>query len=55
MFTCADECNAVVCSALPRSIESVKAFHNKNTVLSDPIFNEAGLPVANWQVMKLSP
>ena len=52
---CADECNAVVCSALPRSIESAKALNDKNIVLSDPIFNEAGLPVANWQVMKLSP
>lgn len=52
---CADECNAVVCSALPRSIESAKALNDKNIVLSDPIFNEAELPVANWQVMKLSP
>ncbi len=52
---CADECNAVVCSTLPRSIESAKAFNNKSIVLSDPIFNEAGLPVANWQVLKLTP
>lgn len=52
---CADECNTVVCSALPRSIESAKAFKNKSIVLSDPIFNEADLPVANWQAMKLSP
>jgi broad specificity phosphatase PhoE len=52
---CADECHAVVCSALPRSIESAKAFNRKNIVLSDPIFNEAGLPAANWQAMKLSP
>jgi len=51
---CADECNAVVCSALPRSVESAKALNN-SIVLSDPIFNEAGLPVANWQAMKLSP
>ena len=51
----ADECNAVVCSALPRSVESAKAFNNKGFFLSDPIFNEAGLPVANWQAMKLSP
>ncbi len=52
---CADECNAIVCSTLPRSIESAKALNNKRIVLSDPIFNEAGLPVANWQAMKLSP
>ena len=29
---CADECNAVVCSALPRSIESAKALNNKSIV-----------------------
>lgn len=52
---CADECNVVVCSALPRSIESAKTLNNKSIVLSDSIFNEAGLPVANWQAMKLSP
>jgi len=51
----ANECNAIVCSKLPRSIESAKAFNKKNIVLSDSIFNEAGLPVANWQAMKLSP
>jgi broad specificity phosphatase PhoE len=52
---CADECNAIVCSTLPRSIESANALCNKRIVLSDPIFNEAGLPVANWQVLKLTP
>lgn len=51
----ADECNAVVCSALPRSIDSAKALNNKNIILSDPMFNEAGMPVANWQAIKLSP
>lgn len=51
----ANDCNAIVCSELPRSIESAKAFNNKSIVLSDSIFNEAGLPGANWQVMKLSP
>ncbi|MEJ2404707.1 MAG: phosphoglycerate mutase family protein [Candidatus Thiodiazotropha sp.] len=52
---CAQECNAVVCSALPRSIESAKAFRNNNIVLSDPVFNEAALPIANWKIVKLSP
>lgn len=52
---CANKCNAVVCSALRRSIESAKALNNKGIVLSDSIFNEAGLPVANWKVIKLSP
>lgn len=51
----ASECNAIVCSALPRSIESAKALKDEGIVLSDSIFNEAGLPIANWQVMKLSP
>jgi len=51
---CAHECNAIVCSELPRSIESAKVF-NKSIILSDSIFNEAGLPGANWQVMKLPP
>ena len=48
-------CNAVVCSDLPRSIESAKALKADNIVLSNPIFNEAGLPVANWRTLKLSP
>ncbi|NOZ55045.1 MAG: phosphoglycerate mutase family protein [Gammaproteobacteria bacterium] len=52
---CANKCNAIVCSELPRSIESARAFNNKSIVLSDPIFNEAGLPVANWKTIKLSP
>ena len=48
-------CNAVVCSDLPRSIESAKALKADNIVLSNPIFNEAGLPAANWRTLKLSP
>ena len=51
----ANKCNAIVCSELPRSIESAQAFNKERIVLSDPIFNEAGLPVANWQAIKLSP
>ncbi|MEJ1356949.1 MAG: histidine phosphatase family protein [Candidatus Sedimenticola sp. (ex Thyasira tokunagai)] len=52
---CANECNAIVCSELPRSIESAKKLKNGRIVLSDSIFNEAGLPTANWQAIKLSP
>jgi broad specificity phosphatase PhoE len=52
---CAYECNAIVCSVLPRSIESAKSFDEKIIVLSDSIFNEAGLPSANWKTVKLSP
>lgn len=51
----ANECNAVVCSELPRSLESAKALNNRNIVLSNSMFNEAGLPIANWQMLELSP
>lgn len=51
----ANRCNAIVCSELPRSIESANAFNSESIVLSDSIFNEAALPVANWQAIKLSP
>ena len=46
---------AVVCSDLPRSIDSAKALNADGVVLSDAIFNEAGLPIANWHALKLSP
>ena len=52
---CANGCNAIVCSELPRSIETAKELNNNGIVLSDSIFNEAGLPSATWQAIKLSP
>ncbi|MPQ75876.1 histidine phosphatase family protein [Hydrogenovibrio sp. JE_KL2] len=51
----ASRCKAIVCSELPRSIESAMALNAEKIVLSDAIFNEAGLPVANWSTLKLSP
>lgn len=51
----ANTCNAIVCSALPRSIESVKLITDKDITLSSSLFNEADLPVANWKKLKLSP
>ncbi|MCW9023770.1 MAG: histidine phosphatase family protein [Gammaproteobacteria bacterium] len=48
-------CNAVVCSALPRSIESARALQIQTITLSDTQFNEAELPTANWNYLKLSP
>ncbi len=51
----ANKCSAIVGSELPRSIESAKTFNNENIVLSDSIFNEPGLPVSNWQAIKLPP
>ncbi len=49
------DCNALVCSGLRRSIESANKLNADHIVLSDPVFNEAELPVANWRTLKLSP
>ena len=52
---CSNKCHALVCSELRRSIESAKSLKSANIVLSDSVFNEVDLPVANWQTIKLSP
>jgi broad specificity phosphatase PhoE len=54
-INCAKACDAIVCSDLPRSIESAKALSSEAIVLSSAIFNEAGMPTANWHTLKLSP
>jgi broad specificity phosphatase PhoE len=54
-LSCAKQCKAIVCSDLPRSIESAKALKAGNILLSSALFNEAGLPVASWRTLKLSP
>ena len=54
-FRYAQACNAIVCSDLPRSIESAKVLNAGSVVLSSSIFNEADLPMANWHTIKLSP
>ncbi|VAW59039.1 hypothetical protein MNBD_GAMMA08-802 [hydrothermal vent metagenome] len=46
---------AVVCSALPRSIESAKALGAKNITLISAKFNEAEMPISDWCFPKLSP
>ena len=51
----AQKCTAIVCSDLPRSIESAKALGVENITLSDTIFNEAGMPASNRRILKLSP
>ena len=51
----ASKCNALVCSELPRSIDSAKALQAKDITLSSAIFNEAGLPVSCWKFPALSP
>ena len=50
----ASQVNAVVCSDLPRSLESAQALQVNNVVLSDALFKEADLPVANWRFPLLS-
>jgi broad specificity phosphatase PhoE len=49
------ECKAIVCSDLPRSVESAKALGVGDITLSDALFNEAGMPASNWRILKLSP
>lgn len=49
------DCKAIVCSMLPRSIDSANALNAEKVVLSDSIFNEAGLPSGNGHWLKLSP
>jgi len=51
----ANECGAIVCSNLKRSLDSAKALDKEKVILSDQLFVEAGLPSANWRLLKLSP
>ncbi|NOX42458.1 MAG: histidine phosphatase family protein [Gammaproteobacteria bacterium] len=50
----AKQTNAVVCSILPRSLESAKVLRVEGVTLSHSLFNEAGLPIANWKFPRLS-
>lgn len=51
----ASNCNAIVCSDLPRSVESANALKAKagNVILSDAIFREMDLPYTNWNTLRL--
>lgn len=49
----AQKCNIVVCSHLPRSIQSAKAIGLTEINISDAIYSEAGLPYAAWTLVKL--
>lgn len=51
----AQVCKVIVSSTLPRSVGSAKALNPEKFVLSDKQFVEAGLPSANWSLLKLSP
>jgi broad specificity phosphatase PhoE len=44
--------NKIFCSGLKRSVDSVKLY-GKNPNEQDEVFNEAGLPYANWRWVKL--
>ena len=50
----AKSCKAVVCSNLPRSIESAKALGVQTIDLIDPVFREAELPHPEWRYPKLA-
>ena len=51
----ASNCKAVVCSDLPRSVESADVLKTGHVHLSDSIFREMSLPYANWNSLRLSP
>jgi broad specificity phosphatase PhoE len=46
--------NAAVCSEMPRSLESAKVLGIKEVTLCHALFNEAGLPIAEWNFPRLS-
>ena len=48
------QCNAVVCSNLPRSLESARLLGFDEIHLSDGLFRESDLPYANWRRPRLS-
>lgn len=51
----AASCNAVVCSDLPRSIQSAGALNIKHIHFSESVFREIGLPYASRNSPRLSP
>jgi broad specificity phosphatase PhoE len=53
-FNIANRARAVVCSDLPRSIESAEYLGIKDITVIDSHFQEAGLPVGPWKYPKLS-
>lgn len=52
---CAQNAKVLVCSDLKRSRASAELLNSERIVLADAIFNEADLPVAHWQSLRLSP
>lgn len=50
----AERCSFIVCSTLPRSIESAKALDIEDLDIISPLFRECEMPYANWKYPKLS-
>jgi broad specificity phosphatase PhoE len=50
----ANRAGAVVCSDLPRSVESAKCLGIDKPTVIDSGFQEAGLPIGSWKFPKLS-
>lgn len=48
-------CNMVVCSDLPRSIESAKALGVESINVVEPVFREVGLSFWNLPMLKMTP
>lgn len=46
-------CAFVVCSSLPRSLESARALGMENIGACEPLFREMGMPYANWRFPRL--
>ncbi len=53
-ITQAQACTVVVCSNLPRSIESATVLGVKNVIVQDSLFRECDMPYADWNYPKLS-
>ena len=53
-FARAEKCSYIVCSVLPRSVESAKALNIEAPDMVSDLFRECEMPYANWNNPKLS-
>ena len=51
----ANKCDVLVCSSLPRSIQSAELLSSDQPLVSDKLFCEAGMPCAQRKTLKLPP
>ncbi len=49
-----EKCEFIVCSILPRSIESARALNIENPDIISPLFRECEMPYANWKYPELT-